>query len=74
MQITSQHPGDSRERHIFSGDTASAVEGAVVKAHCWYCNKPLYTHRTYCSAECREAIYEDNDRAKERRMIFGCQC
>lgn len=45
-----------------------------VRCHCWYCNKPLYGFRKFCSDECREAIYEDTPQAKERRMILGCQC
>lgn len=46
----------------------------VAKSCCWYCNEPLYTHRKYCNDECREAMYEDNEIANRRRMIFGCRC
>lgn len=45
-----------------------------VRGHCWFCNKPLFGFRKFCSDDCREAIYEDTAKAKERRMILGCQC
>jgi predicted nucleic acid-binding Zn ribbon protein len=77
-----------QENHLFAvnaeADTSASVYTQVhaqhtgirnsVKSHCWYCNKALYSFRTYCSTECREAMYDDTERAKERRMIFGCQC
>ena len=47
---------------------------AAEKTHCWFCNKPLNGFRRFCSKECEEAIYEDNDTATKRRMIFGCRC
>lgn len=74
MQITAPHSGNNSDQYMFSRESGIGLEGRVAKSHCWYCNKPLYTHRTYCSTECREAMYEDNERAKQRRMIFGCQC
>lgn len=47
---------------------------AQARTHCWYCNKPLNGYRRFCSKECEEAIYEDNEAARERRFIFGCRC
>lgn len=47
---------------------------APSKTHCWYCNAALNGYRRFCSKECEEAIYEDNEAARKRRMIFGCQC
>ncbi|WP_147383909.1 DUF2116 family Zn-ribbon domain-containing protein [Noviherbaspirillum sedimenti] len=74
MQITASHPGNNPDRHLISRESGAELEERVVKSHCWYCNKPLYIHRNYCSTECREAMYEDNEHARQRRMIFGCQC
>jgi predicted nucleic acid-binding Zn ribbon protein len=65
---------NSSEYRLLSPTGATGTGESIVKSHCWYCNKPLQSHRTYCSTECREAIFEDNEHAKERRQIFGCQC
>lgn len=58
----------------FAAQNESYTLRSTVKSHCWFCNKPLYSLRHYCGTECREAMYEDNAHAKQRRMIFGCQC
>jgi predicted nucleic acid-binding Zn ribbon protein len=61
---------------IFStlGERSKEKGVASEKTHCWYCNKPLSGYRRFCSKECEEAIYEDNDTARKRRLIFGCHC
>ena len=53
---------------------ANDVAYSKVKAHCWYCNEPLFRHGRYCSKECQEAMFEDSDKARTRRMILGCSC
>jgi len=73
MQATHSQSPDDTKRPLFSR-TSERGEGSVVRSHCWYCNKPLHSHRHYCGTECREAMYEDNEHARERRLIFGCQC
>lgn len=71
---TSQAGIVNRGHAAFSATPEQTNFQKVVKSHCWYCNKPLYGVRHYCGQECREAIFEDNDFAKQRRLIFGCQC
>ncbi|TCS34723.1 hypothetical protein EDC30_11255 [Paucimonas lemoignei] len=53
--------------------TKSSEEDRHARA-CWYCNHPLSNRRTFCSNECRDALYEDNEYARSRRLILGCQC
>ncbi|MBI1889337.1 MAG: DUF2116 family Zn-ribbon domain-containing protein [Burkholderiales bacterium] len=62
--------------HLFSplNETGSRRAVAQAHTHCWYCNKALSGFRRFCSKECEEAIYEDNEAARKRRMIFGCRC
>lgn len=74
MQIVPPSSAKSAERYLFLGEATTGKSESSVKSHCWYCNKPLQSHRNYCSTECREAMFEDNERARERRLIFGCQC
>ncbi len=81
MQMTVSPSGSSQTPRLFAGkeETTGAkvpdmAHLASIKSHCWYCNKPLYNHRNFCGTECREAMYEDNERARQRRMILGCQC
>ncbi|QAU34059.1 DUF2116 family Zn-ribbon domain-containing protein [Janthinobacterium sp. 17J80-10] len=71
MHVVSSSTPSGSERYVF---TQAGKSENTAKSHCWYCNKPLQSHRTYCSTECREAMFEDNERARERRLIFGCQC
>lgn len=74
MHVTTPPSQNGSEYRLFSQEGATGKGEITAKSHCWYCNKPLQSHRTYCSTECREAMFEDNERARERRLIFGCQC
>jgi predicted nucleic acid-binding Zn ribbon protein len=55
-------------------DHADSKQVAAAQTHCWFCNKPLNGFRRFCSKDCEEAIYEDNETALKRRRIFGCEC
>lgn len=58
---------------VFKQKDKPSEESCYMKS-CWYCSSPVSNRRTFCSTECREALYDDNEYAKSRRMILGCQC
>lgn len=78
MQVLESNPNGRADQQIFANENKPGMdpqtESAAIKSHCWYCSRPLYNRRTFCNTECREALYEDNERARERRLILGCQC
>lgn len=59
---------EQQKKHVKPNEESCDVKS------CWYCSRPISNRRTYCSTVCREAMYEDNEYAKSRRMILGCQC
>lgn len=74
QESSTTNSSNGTKPYLFSRENESGIRENIAKSHCWYCNKPLHTHRNYCSTECREAMFEDNEQARERRLIFGCQC
>ncbi len=75
METTFARPAETAApRAPASGAHPAGKESSVARSSCWYCNKPLYNHRHYCNDQCREAMFEDNEVANRRRMIFGCRC
>lgn len=78
MQVMESNPNGRADQKIFTNENKPGMEPqtepAGIKSHCWYCSRPLYNRRNFCSTECREALYEDNEHARERRLILGCRC
>lgn len=78
MQIMESNLHDHAALQILANENKTVTDSKTgqteVKSHCWYCSRPLYNRRNFCSTECREALYEDNERARERRLILGCRC
>ena len=74
MESSIRHTGETARSHVFGINDENSVPKRAAKSHCWYCNKPLFSIRTYCGPECKEAMYDDTAYAKQRRMIFGCRC
>ncbi len=75
METTARYTDAAQNKNsTFTFHTESDAVERKAKSHCWYCNKTLYSFRTYCGVQCREAMYDDTPYARQRRMIFGCQC